>query len=153
MAEVANTVEATVKPKARRAAPRRAAAKPAAGKAAARKPAAAKSKAKAKSEDRLAKAKETVKEAGYVQLGLYGRMYDGVTDRVSKVRKEAPKQWDELVKRGEKVRRDLDKARKDLRSDLRKRVDNIEIPSQIEGGVEKFRKAVRKLTDRVRKAA
>lgn len=151
MAEVANTTEATVKPKARRAAPRRAAAKPAGRKAAASKP--AKAKSKAKSDDRLAKAKETVKEAGYVQLGLYGRMYDGVTDRVSKVRKEAPKQWDELVKRGEKVRRDLDKARKDLRSDLRKRVDNIEIPSQIEGGVEKFRKAVRKLTDRVRKAA
>lgn len=152
MAEVANTVEAPVKPKARRAAPRRAA-KPAGRKAAARKPAAAKSKAKAKSEDRLAKAKETVKEVGYAQLGLYGRMYDEVTDRVSKVRKEAPKQWDGLVKRGEKLRKDIDKAGKDLRSDLRKRVDNIEIPSQIEDGVEKFRKAVRKLTDRVRKAA
>lgn len=153
MAEAANVskvIDAEVvveKPKARRSAakPARKAVKPVAKKA---------SKAKkADADGRLQKVKETAKEAALVQLGLYGRMYDEVNERVSKVRKEAPKQWDQLVKRGEKVRNDLDKAQKDMGNKLRDRVDSIEIPAPIENGVEKFRSAVRKLTDRVRKAA
>ncbi|MCB1630840.1 MAG: hypothetical protein H7A12_09075 [Pseudomonadales bacterium] len=150
MAEAANVNEvvAVAKPKARRAAPQRAAAKKVE-----RKPAATKAKAKAKTDGALKKVQETAKEVRFVQLGIAGRVYDRLNERVSKVRKEAPKQWDQLVKRGEQVQRDLDKAQKDMGRDLRKRVDNIEIPSQLEDGVEKFRKAVRKLTDRVRKAA
>ncbi len=153
MAEAANVSEvaAVEKPKASRAAPQRAAAKKVERKPAARKPAA--TKAKAKTDGRLKKVQETAKEVRYAQLGIAGRVYDRLNERVSKVRKEAPKQWDQLVKRGEQVQRDLDKAQKDMTRDLRKRVDNIEIPSQLEDGVEKFRKAVRKLTDRVRKAA
>lgn len=155
MAEVANTTEGTAKPKTRRAAPRRAAApkatarKPAGRKPAGRKPAAA----KARTGSTVKKAAETMKEAAYVQLGIYGRVYDHLNSRVAKARKDAPKEWNQLVKRGEQVRRDLDKAQKDMSRDLRKRVNDIEIPAQIEDGVEKFRKAVRKLTNRVRKAA
>ena len=159
MAEAANVSEvaAEEKPKARRAAPRRAAASKGASKTSksSAKPTAKKaSKAKkADTEGRLQKVKETAKKAALVQLGIYGRAYDGANERVSKVRKEASKQWDQLAKRGEKVRNDIDKAQKDMSNKLRDRVDSIEIPAPIENGVEKFRSAVRKLTDRVRKAA
>jgi chemotaxis protein histidine kinase CheA len=150
MAEVANVVESTVKPAGRRrkAAPK-AARKPAARRTAARKPAAA----KAKPRQALKKASEAAKEVAFVQLGICGKVYDEVNSRVSKARKDAPKKWSELVRRGERVQRELDKAQKDLSKDLRKRVNKIDIPAPIEEGVSKFRTAVRKLTRRVQKAA
>lgn len=150
MAEVANVVESTVKPAGRRrkAAPK-AARKPAARRTAARKPAAA----KAKPRQTLKKASEAAKEVAFVQLGICGKVYDEVNSRVSKARKDAPKKWSELVRRGERVQRELDKAQKDLAKDLRKRVNKIDIPAPIEEGVSKFRTAVRKLTRRVEKAA
>jgi chemotaxis protein histidine kinase CheA len=151
MAEVASTVESTEKPvvRRRRAAPKAAAHKPAGRRAAAHKPAAR----KAKPALSLKKASETAKEVAFVQLGICGKVYDEFNTRVSKARKDAPKRWSDLVKRGERVQRDLDKAQKDLTKDLRKRVNDMEIPTPIEEGVSKFRKAVRKLTKRVNKAA
>lgn len=150
MAEVANVVESTVKPAGRRrkAAPK-AARKPAARRTAARKPAGT----KAKPRQTLKKASEAAKEVAFVQLGICGKVYDEVNSRVSKARKDAPKKWSELVRRGERVQRELDKAQKDLAKDLRKRVNKIDIPAPIEEGVSKFRTAVRKLTRRVEKAA
>jgi len=156
MAEAAaEVVEKTVKPAVRRAksavrSAAKAGRKPAARRSAsARKPAAAKAKPRAA----LKKASETAKEVAYVQLGICGRVYDEVNSRVSRARKDAPKKWSDLVKRGERVQRDLDKAQKDLTKDLRKRVNKMDIPAPIEEGVSKFRSAVRKLTRRVEKAA
>jgi len=165
MADVENIVEETVKPAARRVVRRAKAAvaadKPAARKAAARNSAAPKraytrkaaATPKAKPAIALKKASETAKEVAYVQLGICGKVYDEVNSRVSKARKEAPKTWSNLVKRGERVQRDIDKAQKDLTKDLRKRVNDIEIPAPIETRVTKFTKAVKKLTARVKKAA
>jgi len=99
MAEAA-TVETTVQKKpASRKAPRRRAAtrKTTARKTAAKRPAARK-RAAPKS-----KVSGTMKEVMYAQLGVYGKLYDEVNTRVSRVRKDAPKQWNELVKRGERV--------------------------------------------------
>jgi len=159
MAEEANIIEETVKPAARRVVRRAKAA--AAGKPAAktatrraytrRKPAAA-PKAK-KPASPLKKASETAKEVAYVQLGICGKVYDEVNTRVTRARKQAPKKWSDLVKRGERVQQDLDKVQKDLTKDLRKRVNKLEIPAPIETRVTKLTKAVKKLTARVSKAA
>jgi len=164
MAEVANT-EAVVKPAPRRSAAR----KPAAAKASASKPAAAKpakarvSAAKASASKpaarkpvvRKTKVAETVKEVAYVQLGICGKVYDELNTRVSKARKQAPKQWSDLVKRGERVQQELEKAQKGLGKDLRKRVGKIDVKSDLEQRVSTLRKAVTKLRNRVktRKAA
>jgi hypothetical protein len=51
------------------------------------------------------------------------------------------------------VQCDADKEQKDLTKDLRKRVNDIGIPAGVEEGLTTFRKAVRKLTNRVNKAA
>lgn len=156
MAE-ANTTETTRKPAARKAAaPKAAARKPAARKPAARKaaPRAASRKAAARKPDAtLRKVQDTVKEVAYVQLGLAGRVYDEVNTRMNRARKDAPKQWDQLVRRGEQVQRDLDKAGKGLKRDLKQRVDRIETRVKLEGRIRKVRAAVDKLTKRVRKAA
>ncbi|MBP6381151.1 MAG: hypothetical protein KBG29_05405 [Pseudomonadales bacterium] len=157
--EAANSVEESVKPAARRVVRRvkaAAAEKPAARKTTARKTAAGRKPAatrKAKPANPLKKASETAKEVAYVQLGICGKVYDEVNTRVSKARKQAPKQWSELVKRGERVQQDLDKVQKDLTKDLRKRVNKLEIPAPIETRVTNFTKAVKKLTARVNKAA
>ena len=156
MAEVASTETArkpgrpkgTVKASVRKTATRKtAASKPAAAKPAARKPAARKQPIS------MDKVSDTVKEVAFVQLGLCGKVYDEVNTRVSKARKDAPKQWSELVKRGERVQHDLEKAQKDLRKDLKKRVGKIDVKSDLEGRVAKVRKAVNKLKNRVKKAA
>ena len=88
-----------------------------------------------------------------MQLGICGKVYDEVNTRVTKARKQAPKRWSDLVKRGERVQQDLDKVQKDLTKDLRKRVNKLEIPAPIETRVTNFTKAVKKLTARVNKAA
>ena len=156
MAEVASTETARKpgRPKGTRKAPVRktatrktAASKPAAVKSAVRKPAARKQPIS------IDKVSDTVKEVAFVQLGICGKVYDEVNTRVSKARKDAPKQWSELVKRGERVQHDLEKAQKDLRKDLKKRVGNIDVKSDLEGRVAKVRKAVNKLKNRVKKAA
>ena len=94
-----------------------------------------------------------MKEVAFVQLGICGKVYDEVNTRMSKARKDAPKQWSELVKRGERVQRDLEQAQKDLSKDLKKRVGKIDVRSDLEGRVAKVRKVVNKLKNRVRKAA
>jgi hypothetical protein len=167
MAEAANIIEETVQPAVRRVVRRAkaaAAGKPAARKAAARKaeaPKAAKraykrkaaAAPKAKPGLALKKASETAKEVAYVQLGICGTVYDELNSRVTRARKQAPKKWSNLVKRGERVQQELDKVQKDLTKDLRKRVNKLEIPAPIEARVTKFSKAVKKLTARVNKAA
>ena len=159
MADETNVIEETVKPAVRRVVRRaKAAAKPAARKTAARKPgrpAGRKpaSARKAKPAAPLKKATEAAKEVAYVQLGLCGKVYDELNSRVTKARTQAPKKWSDLVKRGEQVQRDLDKVQKDLTSDLRKRVNRMDIPAPIETRVTRFTKAVKKLTARVNKAA
>jgi len=164
MAEEANIIEETVKPAARRVVRRvkaAAASKPAARKTAAPKAAAPKraykrkaaAASKAKPAISLKKASEAAKEVAFVQLGICGKVYDEVNTRVTKARKQAPKRWSDLVKRGERVQQDLDKVQKDLTKDLRKRVNQIEIPAPIETRVTQFTKAVKKLTARVNKAA
>ena len=156
MAEVASTETARKpgRPKGARKAPARktaarrtAASRPAAVKRAVRKPAARKQPIS------IDKVSDTVKEVSFVQLGICGKVYDEVNTRVSKARKDAPKQWSDLVKRGERVQRDLEKAQKDLGKDLKKRVGKIDVKGDLEDRVAKVRKAVNKLKNRVKKAA
>ena len=94
-----------------------------------------------------------VKEMAYVQLGIVGKVYDQLNERVSRARKDAPKQWEQLVKRGEQVQRDLDKAREEVRRDLGKRMNTREARAKLEERIEKIRANVEKLKSRVLKAA
>lgn len=139
----------------RKTATRKVAARKAAGrKTTARKPAAPDRAADSRKRPvAINKVQETVKEVAYAQLGLYGRVYDQVNARMSRVRKDAPKQWGDLVKRGEQVQRDLEKAQKELKRDLKQRVSKIENRVDLESRVEKVRNTMNKLAARVRKAA
>lgn len=128
---------ATRKTAARRASPAKRASRPAV-----RKPALS-----------IDKVQDVVKEVAYVQLGIAGKVYDEFNTRVARARKDAPKQWDTLVKRGEQVQRDLDKASKVLRRDIEARVDTKDVKARIEQRIATVRKAVTKLGQRVRKAA
>ena len=101
----------------------------------------------------IKKVQVAVKEVAFAQLGIAGKVYDEFNASVGKARKDAPKQWDALVKRGEQVQRDLDKAGKGLRRDIEARVDTAEMKTRIEERFAKVRKAVNKLAQRVRKAA
>jgi hypothetical protein len=140
---------------------RKTARKPAARKAAARKtatrraPAARRASKPAARKPALSmeKVQDAVKEVAFVQLGIAGTVYDEFNTRVGKARKDAPKRWDALVKRGEQVQRDLDKAGKELRRDLEARVGTAEVKARIEKRIATVRKAVNKLSQRVRNAA
>ena len=94
-----------------------------------------------------------MKEVAYAQLGFAGKVFDGVNERVTKARQDAPKQWGKLVKRGEQVQRDLEKAQKDLARELKTRAGKIDIKADIESRVEQVRDAVAKIKARVSKTA
>lgn len=135
------------KPAARKAATRKAATRRAPAARRGRKPATRKPALS------IEKVQGAVKEVAYVQLGIAGKVYDEFNARVGKARKDAPKQWTALVKRGEQVQRDLDKAGKELRRDIESRVDTTEVKARVEQRIATVRKAVNKLRQRVRKAA
>ena len=119
-----------------------------------RKPAAAKTKAKTQSQ--FESVSETMKKAVYAQLGLIGTFYDNVSEirdnvdqQLVKVRKQAPKQWQGLVKRGERVERDL----RNTQDELQKRIEEINLIGDFEQNVEKVRESLGKVRDRFSKAA
>ena len=148
MAEVSNVQSATAK----KSTARKAARKPAARKATVRK-VAAKRVSVSKPVEMIDTMTDAVKEVVYAQLGVYGKVYDEVNSRVSQARKDAPKQWTNLVKRGERVQRDLTQAQKDLAKDLKKRVQKLDVKSEIEHRVDMVRNAMNKIKDRVKQAA
>lgn len=74
-----------------------------------------------------------MKELVAAQLGLYGEIYDEIDGRLAKLRAGTPKRWQKLVTRGEKMQRDIQKAREELlqnleksRWDLQKRLDRAQ---------------------------
>ena len=50
------------------------------------------------------KVTETIKNTAIAGLGVVGILYDRVQGRVEEMRKEAPRQWKDFVKRGEQLR-------------------------------------------------
>lgn len=50
------------------------------------------------------KVTEALKEAPMFGLGVYGKVFDALQDRLQDVRKEAPKRWDDFVQRGEQMK-------------------------------------------------
>jgi len=61
----------------------------------------------------------TPKNLLVASLGFYGKVFDVVMDRVEDAQKTAPKQFDELVKRGEKAQKELTKAGKKMTKSIR----------------------------------
>lgn len=49
-------------------------------------------------------ASESVKNTALAGLGVVGKLIDSVKNRADDVREEAPKKWDEFVKRGEQMK-------------------------------------------------
>lgn len=68
---------------------------------------------------------DRMKDIVNAQLGLYGEIYDEVNARVAKAKTDAPNEWKNLVRRGEKVEKDLKKAQGDLRKNLEKAQTNL----------------------------
>lgn len=61
----------------------------------------------------------TAKNFAIASLGFYGKIFDEIQSRVEDVRKQAPKQFDELVKRGEKAQKELTKSRNEITKSIR----------------------------------
>lgn len=51
-----------------------------------------------------AKMTEALKEAPMAGLGVYGKLFDVVQERLQGVRTAAPRRWDDFVKRGEEIK-------------------------------------------------
>ncbi len=80
-----------------------------------------KTTSKASNDLNVEKVTETVKETAMVGLGVYGKLFDRVQDRMEQVqsrmetvRKETPKKWDDFVKRGEQVKDAADERVNDI---------------------------------------
>lgn len=109
-----------------------------------------------KLESRYKRLSGSVKEVVYVQLGVAGTVYDNLNElrtkwdsRIKSVRSDAPKQWKELVKRGEKVEKDMRKST----ADIQKRVGGFDLKSNIEARFDQVREGLDKVRNRFSKAA
>jgi FtsZ-binding cell division protein ZapB len=88
-----------------------------------------------------AKVVDAMKDIVLAQMGLYGEIYDELNARLVNARTETPKQWRRLVRRGERVQHDLEKAQDQMRqnlektrADLQKQFDKVQrdLRSQLE---------------------
>ena len=50
------------------------------------------------------KVTEAVQQTAMAGLGIFGKLFDGAQNRVEDVRNEAPKKWEDFVKRGEQLK-------------------------------------------------
>jgi hypothetical protein len=91
-----------------------------------------------------ARALDAMKELVYAQAGIYGEIYDELNARVSKAKTETPKHWRRLVRRGEQVQKDLEKAQSDLKVNLEKARSDLQ---------KRLKRAQSELRDKVRKVA
>lgn len=72
-----------------------------------------------------------------VSLGFYGTTYDEVQNRAAQLKKDAPKQWDAYLKRGEKLQKDITQTIND--SDFSINIDMEETREQLQSAVDKVR--------------
>ncbi|MGI9284219.1 MAG: hypothetical protein ACR2P1_02425 [Pseudomonadales bacterium] len=79
----------------------------------------------------------TMRDATDAGLGFYGTIYDEVQDRVAQLRKAAPKQWNAYIKRGQKVRKDINN--KIDTPDFPVNFDRDEVREQVQSMVEKVK--------------
>ncbi|MEM8497169.1 MAG: hypothetical protein AAF542_04040 [Pseudomonadota bacterium] len=82
----------------------------------------------------------TVRNVAVATLGFYGKVFDELQDRVSVARKDVPKTFEGLVKRGEKAQKELNKARKELRKNIEESVEDTR--EQLEVAVDRVRDTV-----------
>ena len=91
-----------------------------------RKPAKGKTRTDAPSAPPAGKLEAAAREIALAQLGIAAHLVEAVGIRVIQARIEAPKQWEGFVKRGEQVRRDIERAGDGLRSQIIERVGNLD---------------------------
>ena len=90
------------------------------------------------------KAQDLAKEVVAANLGVYGKIYDEVSARIESGREEAPKQWDELVKRGRQLQSDMEKSQEELKtkikdSELAAKIKDIDLKGEIKGYADKVK--------------
>ena len=78
------------------------------------------------------------------QLGLFGEISDELNTRMDKLRTEAPAQWKSLVKRGQQLQKEIDKAQGDLRKNLEK------TQSDLKKNLDKAQKTLRSKVEKLR---
>ena len=106
-------------------------------------------KAQVKIKDSADKAQDMIKTVVYAQLGVYGTVYDEVTSRFESTRKEAPKQWGVLSKRGEKFQKDFEKSGVELKS----RLKDIDLKNGVEKVTSSGKESLTKVKELSKKAA
>lgn len=100
----------------------------------------------AKKKATASKANFSTRDFAVAGLGVYGKLFDEIQDRVETFRKQAPKQFDGLVKRGEKAQQDLQKAQQELKN----RIEGFDIAEQFD--LNELRDQIEEMAERVREA-
>ena len=94
-------------------------------------------------------AQTMVKTVVYAQMGVYGVIYDGVASRIESSRSGIPKQWQTLVKRGEKMQKDFDKSQEELKS----KIKDIDLKEEAKKFSSSTKESLSKVTSFGKKAA
>ena len=82
---------------------------------------------KGKLEEAGEKAQKETERFGLAYIGLLGSAYDAAAEQVEKVNKKNTERFEDFIKRGET-----------LRSDAKGKIDDIQLPSQLEDVKAKF---------------
>jgi hypothetical protein len=104
-----------------------------------RKPAKGKTRTDAPSAPPAGKLEAAAREIALAQLGIAAHLVEAVGIRVIQARIDAPKQWEGFVKRGEQVRRDIERAGDGLRSQIIERVGSFDPREAIDARLSRAR--------------
>lgn len=85
------------------------------------------------------KLQSAARDVAHAHLGLAAQVLETVGIRVIQARVEAPKRWDDLVKRGERVRHDLEQAGESIRRDVLTRIAAFDPRAEIGTRIAKAR--------------
>ncbi len=85
-------------------------------------------------------ARKQLQAATSANLGLFGKAYDQIQERVTQLREEAPKQWESIVQRGEQLQQDV--SQKVDSSDFSIKIDMQAKREQLNTVIEKMKDLV-----------
>lgn len=99
-----------------------------------------------KLKDSVEKVSGVLKDVGYAQLGVCGKIYDELLSIYEARRAETNKQWSALIKRGEKVQKSMEKSQKSLE----KRIKGFDLKEEIKGNIAKVKDGYKDAFDKVK---
>ena len=109
----------------------------------------------AKKENSTEKLGDMVKDLYLANLGVYGKLYETLEDKVEEYNDKRGDLFKELVKRGEKVHKTAEKRLKDAQQDAEKRIKDIDLVKDmnLDDRIKELRENFRSVKDKLVPAA